>query len=120
MKQIGVDCPSCRTSFHVAEQYAGKRGRCPHCRELLQVPSSAAEPGPEIRAVEPGEGETYALENAPTAAASASACWRSRPAARPGDRLIGPHRRILGRLAATVEAVEKVVGLAPLSADRSG
>jgi Zn-dependent protease with chaperone function len=40
---IQVDCPSCRTAFRVEDDYAGKRGTCPHCNEKLVVPSAVGE-----------------------------------------------------------------------------
>jgi hypothetical protein len=35
---IRVTCPACRRTFRVAEEYAGRRGRCPHCEEPVRVP----------------------------------------------------------------------------------
>jgi hypothetical protein len=35
---IRVTCPACRQTFRVAEEYAGRRGRCPHCQEPVRVP----------------------------------------------------------------------------------
>ena len=36
---IRVECLSCRATFRVADQYAGKRGKCPHCKEAVNVPA---------------------------------------------------------------------------------
>jgi len=36
---IQVECPSCRSAFRVGEDYAGKRGKCPRCREPIVVPA---------------------------------------------------------------------------------
>jgi Zn-dependent protease with chaperone function len=36
---IQVECLSCHASFRVADQYAGKRGKCPHCKEAVSVPA---------------------------------------------------------------------------------
>ena len=35
---IRVDCPNCRRTFRVSDEYAGRRGRCPHCEEPVRVP----------------------------------------------------------------------------------
>ena len=66
---IRVDCPSCRASFRVGEEHAGKRGKCPRCKEPILVPPAARAPAPPE--VEPEEPEEYALANAPTAGAAA-------------------------------------------------
>ncbi|HUT94150.1 MAG TPA: M48 family metalloprotease [Thermoguttaceae bacterium] len=56
---IAVTCPECNKSFRVKEQYAGKRGTCPHCKGSIQVPQA---PGPEPRpaAESPAEREKTA------------------------------------------------------------
>ena len=71
MKRIGVDCPHCQNSFVVDEIYAGKRGRCPQCRESLRVPPGAVpDPDPGVpKAVEDDQG--YGLERSPAAGAIA-------------------------------------------------
>src|SRR5207244_1397650 len=35
---IRVTCPACRRTFRVADDYAGRRGRCAHCEEPVRVP----------------------------------------------------------------------------------
>src|SRR5437870_4698275 len=35
---IRVTCPACRRTFRVADEYAGRRGRCAHCEEPVRVP----------------------------------------------------------------------------------
>jgi Zn-dependent protease with chaperone function len=37
---IRVECPSCRSSFGVRDDFAGRRGKCPKCRAEIQVPGS--------------------------------------------------------------------------------
>ncbi len=37
---INVTCPSCHTRFKVSEKFAGKKGPCPKCKEVIQVPSA--------------------------------------------------------------------------------
>src|SRR4051812_8825793 len=62
---IQVECPSCRSSFRVGEDYAGKRGKCPRCREPIVVPGPSdqdeglvpiAPPATLGRAAEESEG----------------------------------------------------------------
>ncbi len=35
---IQVECPSCQSEFRVGDNFAGKRGKCPRCREPIVVP----------------------------------------------------------------------------------
>lgn len=37
---INVTCPNCHTRFKVSEKFAGKKGPCPKCKEIIQVPSA--------------------------------------------------------------------------------
>ena len=39
-----VSCPSCNTKFHVADEYAEKRGKCPKCGSeiLIAAPLASA------------------------------------------------------------------------------
>jgi hypothetical protein len=55
---ITVDCPHCGEKLHVKEEFAGRKGKCPKCRESFQVPTrghegngsrSAAPPQPALR-----------------------------------------------------------------------
>jgi predicted Zn finger-like uncharacterized protein len=77
--KFGVDCPSCQANFQVAEENAGKRGRCPKCNEVFRVPdppsrmTKLAEPPPPPKRYEEDEDESgaYELEGSPTAGASA-------------------------------------------------
>lgn len=36
--KIQVTCPSCLTRFEVDEKFAGKKGPCPKCKSVIQVP----------------------------------------------------------------------------------
>lgn len=40
---IRFACPACDKRFRVSDAQAGKQGRCPHCRERIQVPQLAVE-----------------------------------------------------------------------------
>src|SRR5262249_35203230 len=53
---IAVTCPACQKSFRVNAAHAGKKGRCPGCQNLLDIPAAPARPAAESRpAVSPRE-----------------------------------------------------------------
>ena len=41
-----MTCPHCNKSFQAREAYAGRRGRCPQCKGVIQVPGASAPSGP--------------------------------------------------------------------------
>lgn len=45
---ITVECPACHARFRVEDQYAGKRGRCRNCQEVIQVPAATADDLAEV------------------------------------------------------------------------
>ena len=40
---IQVVCSSCQARFSVSEKFAGKKGPCPKCKSVIQVPEAAAD-----------------------------------------------------------------------------
>jgi Zn-dependent protease with chaperone function len=38
---IDVTCSHCHASFRVKSEFAGRRGKCPHCQGIVQVPAIA-------------------------------------------------------------------------------
>jgi hypothetical protein len=40
---IDVTCPGCRTRFKVSEKFAGKKGPCPKCKTVIQIPAKGEE-----------------------------------------------------------------------------
>ena len=38
---IDVTCVNCKTRFQVSEKFAGKKGPCPKCKTIIQVPTLA-------------------------------------------------------------------------------
>lgn len=40
---IQVICPGCRSRFQVSDQFAGKKGPCPKCKTVIQIPSKSEE-----------------------------------------------------------------------------
>src|SRR5919198_739487 len=43
---IPVTCPTCGRTFRVGDQYAGRRGLCPGCWAVVEVPDEDLEPLP--------------------------------------------------------------------------
>jgi hypothetical protein len=43
---IEFGCTSCRQLVRVGDNAAGKKGKCPHCGTILQIPGPAPSPGP--------------------------------------------------------------------------
>jgi hypothetical protein len=52
---ISVFCDHCRARFKAADHLAGKRGRCPKCRQPITVPASEPQAEPDRLQAEPGE-----------------------------------------------------------------
>jgi hypothetical protein len=50
---ILVVCPSCKTSFKVSDQFAGKQGPCPKCKTPIRIPKP--EPAPAASAKTDGK-----------------------------------------------------------------
>jgi len=40
---IYIFCPSCKGSFKVRDEYAGKQGVCPKCGQVIRIASSTSE-----------------------------------------------------------------------------
>lgn len=40
---IYIFCPSCKGSFKVRDEYAGKQGVCPKCGHVIRIASSTSE-----------------------------------------------------------------------------
>ncbi len=40
---IQVTCPKCHTRFKVSEKFAGQKGPCPKCKEVIKVPKAEEE-----------------------------------------------------------------------------
>ena len=41
---IDVTCPECGAGLEAPDELAGKKGTCPHCKNVLPVPGEAAPP----------------------------------------------------------------------------
>ena len=58
---IEFKCTNCGMEVRVGEEYAGKKGRCPHCRavnEIPPLPGAEAAAAPEEAAARPPETQT--------------------------------------------------------------
>lgn len=93
---IRVDCPSCQAVFGVRDDFAGRQGRCPKCKAVIQVPEKAT-PTPERPArkapaeieerrraareaeaeLESGDSESYDLAGRPRTKAPAKVATRA-------------------------------------------
>ncbi len=40
---ISVVCPGCKARFSVSEKFAGKKGPCPKCKQVITIPDAPAE-----------------------------------------------------------------------------
>ena len=70
---IHLQCPGCGAKLKVKEALAGKTGKCPACKQPVQIP--APEPEPEVEAAEPSMADQLWEEdfaNAPTIADKAA------------------------------------------------
>ena len=44
---IEVSCPGCGKILHLADHVAGKKGKCPACGVVMDIPSAGETPAPE-------------------------------------------------------------------------
>jgi Zn-dependent protease with chaperone function len=66
---IAVTCGSCNASFRVKDEYAGKRGKCPRCQVVVEVPQLLAiieEAGELLDIIEETPELLDIVENEPT------------------------------------------------------
>lgn len=83
---IQVTCPDCQYHFHVADEFAGRMGRCPVCGEVIRVPDPhAGEPGHPDPDPHP-YGLPPAFEDLPAPSARSPAAAPAGPDYRPRDR----------------------------------
>ena len=58
---IHFNCPHCSKQIRLAEEFAGRRGRCPHCRAPIQAPAAQAAPSPPAELFEDVEAPQPAV-----------------------------------------------------------
>lgn len=82
---IAFRCAACGFQARVPDSYAGKRGKCPQCKGVVQIPAAAqsAAPAPAAAAAAPSSTESPAAPAAPaTPTVRASAESPAAPTAR--------------------------------------
>ena len=67
-----VQCPKCKTQLELDATWAGKQGRCPNCRSVLNIP------GPPVASQPPPKPPELADRQGPRQAAPEAAA-RPRP-----------------------------------------
>lgn len=67
---MNIQCPHCGKTLSVKPESAGKKGRCPACQQIFEIPPTDAEqPAPSAAPVSPAMEESIDTDNAETAAA---------------------------------------------------
>jgi S1-C subfamily serine protease/phage FluMu protein Com len=97
---IPVGCASCGSTLKVADQYAGRKGKCPKCGGVIQVPKIAQPIEPPAPAPKPAVAKSAlddllasdpaVLTASAPAAAPLAPLSPARPAARPKSPSIPP------------------------------
>jgi len=57
---IRFDCSTCGKLVEVSDEYVGKKGKCPHCQTLMEIPQASAAEAPAAEGVEVVPVETLA------------------------------------------------------------
>src|SRR5258708_6764900 len=79
---IPVTCPSCKTSFTVGDQHAGKKGPCPKCKGIIAIPKLPA--APETKSAAPAGKSPSSKAAAPPAGKQAGSAAGKPPAGKQG------------------------------------
>ncbi len=53
---INFTCEHCGKSIRVKDEYGGKKGRCPHCKEVVHIPAESEAPPESARETPDGGG----------------------------------------------------------------
>ncbi|NQT19188.1 MAG: hypothetical protein HQ592_05750, partial [Planctomycetes bacterium] len=107
---IKLTCKMCTKELEVPNSFAGKRGKCPYCMEVLDIPAagapSAAEPEPEPKLKQLDAEEAVAPDESPAVAQRPA---EQPPVAAPGhDRRTSEGRKL--RLSILMPSAFVVVG----------
>jgi len=110
---IKITCKMCSKELEVPDAFAGKKGKCPHCFEVLDIPTAgqaavqqAAGNGSPATPAAAGEQQAAAVPVVPPAAASAGqASVQPQPIPQPAEP-----RRV--RLAVIIPAAVAIVAVA--------
>ena len=68
-----VQCPKCKTQLELDATWAGKQGRCPNCRSVLNIP------GPAVAGQPPPKPPELPDQPGPRQAAPETAARRPQP-----------------------------------------
>ncbi len=106
---LTFDCPGCRKTLRIGREYAGKKGRCPGCLAVVDIPEPAA-PLEEIASS--GRPEADVIDAVEVAALPRSRGWTS---VRTGLGLV--YWGTVTAFVAVVVVVGLAVGMASLAVD---
>lgn len=81
MGMIQFKCQRCGSSIKVADNLAGKKGKCPGCKETIEVPRPSSSPADELDLVPVDEGGPARTPAKPPAPAAKPPTPASKPAA---------------------------------------
>ena len=85
---IAVSCPSCGASFRVKDELAGRRGKCPKCQGVLEIPrpqaAASSKPASSVKGISsaPPAAVEMKLPPRPSVQPAASVRHDAVPAAR--------------------------------------
>ena len=71
-KSMTIQCPYCGKTLNVKPESAGKKGRCPACQQIIEIPrAEEAQPAPPAAPVSRDMEESTNADRAETAASQA-------------------------------------------------
>ena len=77
---IRFECPKCISRLTISRKFAGKRGRCPHCKNRIQVPEiEIADPLAADGLDNPQPMDPNSIENKPSRGIEGTAIMPNRP-----------------------------------------
>ena len=74
---IAVGCHGCGATFKVRDDYAGKRGRCPKCNTILDIPAFVTALTPVAIQIDDDDRRVRPMARGKEVPPGGS--WRSRP-----------------------------------------
>src|SRR5262249_26076006 len=82
---IRFPCPSCGATISAADEYAGRKGKCPRCGGISSIPSVSLKASPPARKPRPADDEPDVAEPEEAVAAEEDLPPRRRRADEDGD-----------------------------------
>lgn len=111
---IEFSCPHCHELVRTADAAAGKKGRCPHCQAVVQIPA-VTQP---VHTAQPAAQHAPLAPRGRGAEGERGSAWKGQPAgksAQPAPRPKAPPADNVEELP-TLAPLDSVPGLAPLGA----